>query len=46
MVYEAPRVTEVASVRDLTLGSNPLATYKDNSSWFGEWTQDPGPGSR
>lgn len=34
MVYQAPRVTEVGSVRDLTLGLNPFADVKDNNMWF------------
>ncbi|PYG00686.1 hypothetical protein SAMN05216184_103259 [Georgenia satyanarayanai] len=49
MAYEAPRVTEVGSVHGLTLGSQFLAAYTDNTVYWGEWKPNqpgPAPGSR
>ncbi len=33
-MYQPPQLTEVGSVRDLTLGLNPFAEVKDNSFFF------------
>lgn len=50
MKYDAPRMTEVGSVRDLTLGKVPKGPQRDNAVWFDIWgdPRDPKPpvGSR
>lgn len=33
-MYHAPQLTEVGSVRDLTLGLNPFSPAKDNTAYF------------
>lgn len=50
MKYSAPRMTEVGSVRDLTLGKLASGPMKDNNVWWDIWgdPKDPNPpvGSR
>ncbi len=50
MKYDAPRMTEVGSVRDLTLGKLASGPKKDNNIWWDIWGDpaDPNPpvGSR
>lgn len=42
MQYEAPSITEVGSVRELTLAEGLAG--KDDRFWFFAWGTDPKPG--
>lgn len=41
MEYEAPKLVEVGSVEDLTLGRLSPGPAKDNTIWW-DWFGDPG----
>lgn len=40
MTYEAPRITEVGSFADVTLGEWKPGPNKDNTVWW-DWFGDP-----
>jgi hypothetical protein len=40
MKYEAPKLVEVGSVKDLTLGKLAPGPQKDNTIWW-DWFGDP-----
>ena len=44
-MYEAPTITKVGSLRDLTLG-NKFDTHNQDDSWFWPTSDPSNPGSR